>query len=212
MNYFDLINKCLVELNYKKCNAFSDFVKNDHEKIKNILNIINAEVCGFDNWSFLLRKTTISLPKNTGEIVNEICGRINSIFIDDVKYDYYSDFEKFLLNKQPSNTYTSFNDKLLFPMFSTDKTVEVVYYTNKFAQDDDGKDISSMSAANDTSIIPNPFAEPILVYGTCMRVKANPEYTKFNYWFSMYKESLATMRSKIGANALETPVIKMQRN
>lgn len=211
MNYFDLINKCLVELNYKKCNTFSDLIKNDHEKIKNILNIINAEVCGFDNWSFLLRKIDVFLPKNTGEIANTIPGRINSVFVDGIKYDYYSDFEKFLLNKQPSNTYTSFNDKLLFPLFNTDKTVEVIYYTNKFARDENGEDISSMTVAGDISVIPNPFAEPILVYGTCMRLKANPEYTKFNYWFGMYKDSLATMRSKIGTNANETPAIKMQR-
>ena len=35
MNYLELINKCLVELNYKTVNAFSELVKNDHKKIKN---------------------------------------------------------------------------------------------------------------------------------------------------------------------------------
>lgn len=211
MNYFDLINKCLVELNYKKCNSFTDLVKNDHEKIKNILNIINAEVCGFDNWSFLLRRIQLDLPKNTGEIINSVPGRIHALYIDDVKYDYYSDFEKFMLNNQPSNTFTSFNDKLLFPLFNQDKTIEVIYYTNKFSQDKDGNDISSMQAETDVSIIPTPFAEPILVYGTCMRLKANPEYSKFNYWYGMYKDSLANMRSKIGTDALESPMIKLNR-
>lgn len=212
MNYLDLINKCLVELNYKKCLSFADLVKNDHEKIKNILNIINAEVCGYDNWNFLLRKVQLDLPKNTGEIINSVEGRINSLFIDGIKYDYYGDFEKFILNQQPPNTYTSFNDKLLVPMFDQDKTIEIVYYTNKFAQDSKGADVSSMSTEDDTSVIPFPFVEPILVYGTCMRLKANPEYSKFNYWFGMYKEALATMRSKIGTNALETPVIRISRN
>lgn len=211
MNYFDLINKCLVELNYKKCLSFVDLVKNDHEKIKNILNIINAEVCGFDNWNFLLRKVQIDLPKNTGEITNTVPGRINSLFIDGVKYDYYSDFEKFMQNKQPSNTYTSFNDKILVPIFNQDKTIEIVYYTSKFAQDESGADVSAMTSETDTSVIPFPFTEPILIYGTCMRLKANPEYSKFNYWFGMYKEALATMRSKIGGDAQETPVIKISR-
>lgn len=212
MNYFDLINKCLVELNYKKCLSFADLAKNDHEKIKNILNIINAEVCGFDNWSFLLRKIQVELPKNTGEIVNLVPGRINSLFIDGQKYSYFSDFEKFMLNKQPSNTYTSFNDKLLVPIFNQDKTIEIIYYTNKFAQNEAGEDASSMANETDSSIIPFPFVEPILVYGTCMRLKANPEYSKFNYWFGMYKEALATMRSKIGTDALETPMIKISRS
>lgn len=212
MTYFNLINKCLVELNYKKCTEFTDLVKNDHEKIKNILNIINAEVCSFDNWNFLLRKIQFDLPKNSGELINSIPGRIHSLYIDDIKYEYYSDFEKFLLNKQPINSYTVFNDKILLPLFDADKIVEIVYYTNYFAQDSDGQDIPSMALESDVSVLPYPFREPILVYGTCMRLKGNTEYSKFSYWYGMYKESLATIRSKIGTSALETPQIKICRS
>lgn len=211
MNYFELINKCLVELNYKQCTDFTDLVKNDHEKIKNILNIMNAEVCGFDNWNFLLRKIQVDLPKNTGEILNVISGRIHSLYIGNTKYQFFSDFEKFLLNKQPSNTYTVFNDKILLPTFSENKTIEVIYYTNNFAQDVDRQDIPLMSKEDDISVIPTPFVEPILVYGTCMRLKGNAEYSKFSYWYGMYKDSLANMRAKIGANALETPGITIAR-
>lgn len=211
MNYFGLINKCLVELNYKQCTAFTDLVKNDHEKIKNILNIINAEVCGFDNWNFLLRKMQIDLPKNSGEILNTISGRIHSLYIDNAKYEFFGDFEKFLLNNQPTKTYTVFNDKILLPLFDESKTVEIIYYTNSFAQDADGQDVSSMNAEGDVSAIPFPFVEPILIYGTCMRLKGNSEYSKFSYWYGMYKDSLSNMRAKIGINALETPQIKLAR-
>lgn len=211
MNYFELINKCLIELNYKQCSSFSDLVKNDHEKIKNILNIINAEVCGFDNWNFLLRKFQIDLPKNTGEIINTISGRIHSLYIDNIKYEFYNNFEKFLLKKQPSNSFTVFNDKFLLPLFDQNKTIDVIYYTNNFAQDVDGQDILSMTAGDDVSVIPIPFVEPILVYGTCMRLKGNTEYSKFSYWYGMYKDSLASLRAKIGANALEAPEIKIVR-
>lgn len=211
MNYFEIINKCLVELNYKQCSAFTDLVKNDHEKIKNIINIINAEICGFDNWNFLLRKIEIDLPKNSGEIFNTISGRLHSLYIDNVKYEFVSDFEKFFLNKQPSNSYSVFNDKILLPMFDENKTIEIVYYTNNFAQDEQGDDLSSMSKERDYSVIPAPFAEPILVYGTCMRFKGNAEYSKFSYWYGMYKDSLANMRAKIGASAFDTPSISMKR-
>lgn len=211
MNYFELINKCLVELNYKTCSNFTDLVKNDHEKIKNILNIINAEVCCFDNWNFLLRKLQIELPKNIGEIYNNIPGRIHSLFIDGKKYEFMNDFEKFLLNKQPANTFTVFNDKILLPIFDENKTIEVIYYTNNFAQNTNGFDISSMQEEEDISIIPFPFVEPILVYGTCMRLKGNAEYSKFSYWYGMYKDSLSNMRAKIGINAQETPQIKINR-
>lgn len=211
MNYFDLINKCLIELNYKTCSEFTDLVKNDHEKIKSILNIINAEVCGFDTWNFLLRKMQVQLPKNTGEILNNIGGRIHALYIDGTKYKFFDDFEKFLLNQQPSSSYSVFNDKILLPLFDTNKTIDIIYYTNNFAQDAQGYDIASMSAATDLSAIPMPFVEPILVYGTCMRLKGNTEYTKFSYWYGMYKDSLANMRAKIGANAFDAPSIKISR-
>lgn len=211
MNYFELINKCLLELNYKTCDSFTDLVKNDHEKIKNILNIINAEVCSFDNWNFLLRKMEVELPKNTGELYNSISGRIHSLYINNKKYEYFNDFEKFMLNTQPPCMYTVFNDKILLPTFSTNKIIEIIYYTNNFAQDNDGLDISSMSAEDDVSVIPFPFVEPILVYGTCMRLKGNAEYSKFSYWYGMYKDSLTNLRSKIGINAQETPQIKIAR-
>lgn len=211
MNYFELINKCLLELNYKTCDSFTDLVKNDHEKIKNILNIINAEVCSFDNWNFLLRKMIVELPKNTGEIYNSISGRIHSLYIDNQKYEFFSDFEKFILSTQPPRTYTVFNDKVLLPTFDSNKTIEIIYYTNNFALDCDGLDTSSMSAETDISVIPFPFVEPILVYGTCMRLKGNAEYSKFSYWYGMYKDSLTNLRSKIGINAQETPQIKITR-
>lgn len=211
MNYFELINKCLIELNYKTCNEFTDLVKNDHEKIKNILNIINAEVCGFDNWNFLLRKMQVELPKNIGEILNTIGGRIHSLYIDGTKYKFIDDFEKFLLNKQPANSYSVFNDKILLPIFDTNKTIEIIYYTNNFVQDAQGYDISAMTTATDSSVIPMPFVEPILVYGTCMRLKGNTEYSKFSYWYGMYKDSLANLRAKIGANAFDAPSIKISR-
>lgn len=211
MNYFELINKCLVELNYRRVINFSELNKNDHYKIKNILNIINAEVCSFDNWSFLLRKTNLVLPANCGEIQNNISGRIHSVFIDNIKYDYYGDFEKFLLNTQPSKTFSTFNDKLLFPLFNREKAIEIVYYTNLYAQSPQGLAIATMVSSQDSSVIPAPYAEPLLIYGTCMRFKGNPEHKKFNYWYGMYKDTLANMRSKIGTSALETPAIKLLR-
>lgn len=61
MNYLELINKCLVELSYKQVNAFSELTKNDHKKIKNIINIINTEICRMDKWNFLLRLSLIHI-------------------------------------------------------------------------------------------------------------------------------------------------------
>ena len=212
MNYLDLINKCLVELNYKQVNTFAELTKNDHKKIKNIINMVNTEVCRFDKWNFLLKKEELVLPKNTGELKNTISGRITLVLVDGIKYDFYSDFKKFLTNSQPMCTYSEFNDKLLFPIFDEDKTIEVIYYSENTAVDDDGNEKMYLNKEKDISLIPDPFAEPILVYGTCMRLKASAQHVKFSYWLSMYKDALSNLRSKNCVSMDDTPVINLFRN
>lgn len=211
MNYLQIINKCLVELNYKQVSAFSELVKNDHKKLKNIINVLNADICGHDNWEFLLKKAEIKLPKAESEIKNIIEGKIKAVIVDKVKFNYCEDYEKFFLNKQPSNTFSIFNDKILFPTFNEDKNVEIIYYTKNYAIDENSNEISEMTNGTDSSLIPMPFAEPLLVYGACMRLKGNPQHVRFNYWFGMYKDALANLRSKISVNADYAPSVKLHR-
>ncbi|MBR2526635.1 hypothetical protein IKE67_09245 [bacterium] len=212
MNYLEIINKCLVELNYKKVGNFQELVKNDHLKIKNILNIINAEICTFDNWNFLLRKKIITLPANTTEIINTINGKIHTLSIDGKKLNYSSDFESFLLSKVSDNKYSVLNDVLLLPKYNKEKTIDIIFYTNNFVKDIHENEKSRFENDTDISLIPEPFVEPLLVYGTCMKMKANPQYSKFSYWLNMYKENLATMRSKLCTDAQQSPYVVIKRD
>ena len=196
MNFLGLINKCLIELNYKQVNTFSELTKNEHKKIKNIINLINTEICRYDKWNFLLRKTSITLTRNTGEINNPVSGRIEAVFVNGVKYNFHENFEDFLTNSQPDRTYSAFDDKLLFPIFNEDKTVDIIYYTPNNAKSENDTEKMYLENENDISLIPDPYLEPIIVYGTCMRLKANPQHIKFNYWLSMYKDALANLRSR----------------
>jgi len=211
MNYFELVNKCLVELNYKQVNAFSELIKNDHEKIKNIINLINNEVCGYDNWNFKLRKTEVKLPADTTEIDNPVDGRIASIVIDGHVYKYFEKPEEFITGNAPYGTYSAFAGKLLLPEFDRAKQINIVYYTANTAVDADGNEKKELDKETDSSLIPSVFAEPIIVYGTCMRLKANPQHVKFNYWLSMYKSALANLRSKISIDSTSTPYVKPLR-
>lgn len=211
MNYLELINKCLVELNYKQVSAFSELTKNDHKKLKNILNVINLEICGFEKWDFLLRKKSILLPKNTGEIENSVEGRIETLMIDGVKFDYYEDFETFFINSQPQNTYSLFNDKILLPIFNQNKNIDILYYTKNCVKDSDNNEKLMLEDGEDVSLIPDPFAEPLLVYGSCMRLKGNPQNVRFNYWYSMYKDALANMRSRVSLTMDSAPSVKIHR-
>lgn len=211
MNYFELINKCLVELNYKQVNAFSELTKNEHKKLKNIINVLNTEICNSDRWNFLQRKEQLVLPKNTCEIENTIDGRIETLIIDGVKFDYCENFEEFFVNSQPQNTYSLYNDKILLPMFNKEKNVEILYYTKNCAKTVDNVEKFALENADDISLIPEPFVEPVLVYGACMRLKGNPQHVRFSYWMSMYKDALANLRSRICPSIDETPSVRMYR-
>lgn len=211
MNYLEIINKCLMELNYKKVRTFDELIKNDHTKIKNILNIINSEICTFDNWNFLLRKKILKLPKGATEILNTVNGKINTLSIDGQKYVYTQDFEAFVLNKAPKGVYSVLNDMLLLPKFNEDKKLDIIYYTNDFVKSADGTEKMRLEKEYDISQIPDPFAEPLLVYGTCMRMKANPSYSKFSYWLGMYKDNIANMRSKLCTDIQQSPSITLER-
>lgn len=211
MNFLELINKCLLELNYKQVGTFSELIKNDHKKIMTTLNIVNQEICNTENWNFLFRKTTLSIPANTNEVTNTINGRILHLFIDGQKYKYVEDIEPFLNNKAQDCTYSICNDKLLFPKFKENKTAQIVFYTRNSAISQNNTEKDEMTLETDSSLIPMPFVQQLLVYGTCLRVKANPSYIKFSYWISMYKEALMNLKSKTSIDAKNSPVVKLYR-
>ena len=212
MNYLKLINKCLLELNYKQVNVFSELIKNDHKRIINIMNTLNRELCAIEGWNFLLRRTSIILPKGTTEIDNEVDGRILYLFVDGKRYDYCDDVEFFMEGNPKNYTYSAFANRLLFPKFDNDKVLDVIYFTKNCVKDSAGMEKEDFEYETDESLIPMPFVEQLLVYGTCLRLKANPQYFKFPYWISMYKEALANLKSKTAASVLNAPVVKMFRN
>lgn len=211
MNFLELINKCLLELNYKQVNSMSELVKNDHKRIVSILNVINKEICALEGWNFLLRRTELTLPSGTTEIDNTINGRILYLLIDGQKYEFSENIEPFLTGHAKSFTYSSFSDKLIFPKFNKDKTIDVIYYTKNCVLDSENNEKVDFEKEGDTSLIPMPFAEQLLVYGTCLRLKANPQYFKFSYWISMYKEALLNLKSKTSTSVLSSPIVNLFR-
>lgn len=211
MNYLEIINKCLLELNYKQVDSFSELIKNDHKRIKTILNIINKEICSLEAWNFLLRRTSMTLPANKSEIKNNIDGRILYLFIDGKRYDFCEDVESFMANKSSRAIYSAFFDELLFPEFKEDKKIDVIYCTKNSVVDEAGIEKQDFEAATDCSVIPMPFVEQLLVYGACLRLKANPQYFKFPYWMSMYKEALMNLKSKGSVSIQNAPVVNVFR-
>ena len=191
MNYLELINKCLVELNYKQVGAFSELMKNDHKKLKNILNVLSAEICSSDKWDFLLREEVITLPAQTTKIPAPN-GRIEKIYADGAQIEL-----------------KTFGGEIILPEDASE--IRVIYYTKNCAVDVDGEEKSQLEDAEDETLIPMPFAEPLLVYGACMRLKGNPQHVRFNYWFNMYKDALANLRSRSNVDVNSAPSVKLFR-
>ena len=165
MNFLEIINKCLLELNYKQVNAFAELIKNDHKRIVAILNIINKEICNAEGWDFLLRKTSLTLVAGNGEIVNTVNGRILYLFVNGERYDFSEDVEPFVSGKPKLRTYSSLGNMLLFPKFDEDKNIEIIYYTNNCVTDENSTEKTDLQYQTDKSLIPMPYAEPLLVYG-----------------------------------------------
>lgn len=211
MNFFEIINECLLELNYKQVNAFSELIKNDHKRIITILNIINKEICASEGWNFLLRRTTTTLSAGSSEITNSVNGRILYLFVGEERHDYCEDVEFFISGNPKLNTYSSFGNKLLFPKYDEDKTLDIIYYTNNCAEDGEGNEKTKLEYSDDVPLIPMPYAEPLLIYGTCLRLKANTEHFKFPYWQGMYNEALRNMKSKTSIAFGHAPQINLFR-
>ena len=150
-------------------------------------------------------------PKVKEEITNSINGRILAIYIDDKEYCYMEDFQGFMTKNTPEKFFSVFNDKLLFPEFAEDKLINIIYYTRDMAISVDDIEKSRLEFADDRSLIPEQFIEPILVYGTCLRLKGDPQHVKYNYWLGMYTSALAMMRSKIAVDAGYAPTVRIVR-
>ena len=212
MNYLEIINKCLSELNFKTVSDFNQLDRPEHQKVKNYINLIAQEICRFENWSFLLRRETLTLAKGESQLENVINGRIMALYIDNYEYKFCEEFDNFLLNKKiHERIYSEFENKLLFSPFEEDKLVNIIYYTRNVAFNADGEEKEKLEFAEDTPLIPEYFVEQILVYGTCMRIKADPEHAKFAFWKSMYNSAISAMRSKIAVNAEYSPYIRLYR-
>lgn len=229
MNFYDLINKCLLELNYKQVEDFEELIKTDHLKIKQTLNRVNNEVCASFDWVFLQRRTTIDIPMeqtseteqasgDNGAISNPPCGvpgRIDMVKIDGQEYRYTPDYKAFLAptneSAQIAGKYSMFNNSLLFPPSAAGKTADIIYYTNNCVVDENGVEKAFFENETDKTLIPEYFCEPLLVYGACMRTKANPEHVKFKYWYGMYNETLSAMRSRGSSVADDNAEIIMER-
>lgn len=212
MNFFELINKCLMELNYRPLSYWQELIKPEHTRIKEVINRVNSEICHSADWWFLQRKAQIRLPKGDYETENPINGRIETIELDQSPLKYSPDYRSFFHDPRPSGRFSLFDSKLLFPGYDKDVVFDVYYYTNDCARSGTALEKPKLENEADESLIPERNLEQLLVYGACMRLKANPEHNRFKYWNAMYTDAIENLRSRSDLKTDSYPKITIQRN
>ena len=186
--YFELCNAVLQELGYRTKSSFTEFTTREELEIKRKVSDINRDVLLDNNLMVRKRYTQITVPANSTEYTNNINGEIviqDGGIVDltnKTKYQYNDNHEDFFLGTSAQEDYGVFNGKLLFTPNSSDRILNVYYYTYHSAKDNAGLDKSVLSLTDDTSIIPFNLQTKILVNGTCYELKKRGDNSRIAYW------------------------------
>ena len=193
--YFEIFTKVLNELSWREVSDFDEITKSEHKRVLNLINSTNSEVLCSYIWDFQIEKTKITLDENQTTILEDFGGKIISIWEGTKKYKYIH--PTILTNEKQSHCdcYSSIGDLIITMPSAKERKLSVIYVSDLYAQDENGTKKLKMENKNDTSIIPLPYLEPILVYGTLIKVKANPSFVKFGYWRTLFYNAISNLRT-----------------
>ncbi len=191
MNYLEIFNKVLLELNFRPVNDFSAIYKNEHLRVLENIKRVNSEVCTSSDWDFLRQKSDLKIPENFTEVENPINGRIISIQDGGVKLKYSGDYENLT-----GGYYAVSGKKLILPKSGKERNLSIIYCSANTAVNANGVQKENFEEPTDVSIIPKPFCDDILVYGATTKTKANPAFVKFGFWNANYCRALGRLRAE----------------
>ncbi len=209
MNYFEIFNKVLLELNYRQVLNFENIYKSEHKKILDAINRVNSEVLISHEWPFLERCTFLDTVKDENLYKLPFKGNIKAVYSNGERVLYTSNAQELLEGRLHGNFYSVIRDSIVFEKACKERNYRILYESRNFALSEDGKFKEKLEGKGDISLIPMPFAEHILVYGTCLKVKANPAYPKFGFWNTMYIGALANLLQKSPQTNECGPIIKL---
>lgn len=195
MNYLDIINKTLIELNYTPVASFNDLTKMEHKRLMNIINRLNKEICNASpNFYFrqIIKKQKL-YPDKT-EYALDITGRVSKISGERGEYIFEADYSKFYNNSVPENSYSFYGGKYIFP--KTDDTLRIFYSTDNFVLNKNDELKADFEVGEDRTIIPGNFAEKLLVNGGAYNFKQNSAHPKYAHWKNEYDKALSELLSE----------------
>ena len=192
MNYFEIINKTLVELNYAPVAAFEDLTKMEHKRLMNIINRLNKEICDMNtNFYFRQLMKKISLYPDRVEYTLDICGKISKVVGNRGEYNFDPDYSKFYTQNIPEKAYSFYGQKHIFS--PSDDKICIFYSTDDFVVSKNGEYKADFVVESDKSIIPENFVERLLVNGAAYNFKQNSSHPKYAHWKQEYEKAVSEL-------------------
>ena len=192
MNFLEIINAVLLELNYSVVSDFSELTKPEHVRLKQVINRINKEVCSLsDNFYFRQRTKEIALDKDVIEYPLNIEGKITKVVSSSASYRFQPDYNLYFFDSIPEKSYSFYGENILISPSNDD--IRIFYVCSKFVKDKNDELKENFEDETDTSIIPEGFHDRIFINGAAMNFKQNPSHPKYVHWSKEYDKAIRTL-------------------
>lgn len=191
MNYFELFNKVMLELNLTPLTNFENARKSEHLRILENLRRVNTEILTKYDWDFMKNQATYKLRGGENIVAVNNLGTVTRLLCNSCPLKYsklkgvFADGEGI-----PSGSYSIWKDYIILPKSAENREIYMEYTAYRFAVGEDGSLKANFEAQDDKSILPEPFGDDILVYGATILTKANPKFEKFSFWQKCYNDSI----------------------
>lgn len=209
MNYFEIFNKVLMELNYRAVSSFENIYKTEHKKVLDLINRVNNEVLATYTWPFLERCTFIDVLEGENVYKLPFKGNIKAVYRDRKRVLYTAEAENLLSGEIERDYYSVARNCFILPKAARAGRYKIIYESRNYALSENNEFKEKLTEKGDISVLPMPFAEHILVYGTCLKVKANPSYPKFGFWNTMYVQAIGNLLQKSPQSNESGPFINL---
>ncbi len=211
MNYFELFNKVMLELNLTPLSNFENALKSEHLRILENLRRANVEILTKYDWDFMKNQATHELESGENIVAVRHLGTVTRLLCNSCEMRFaplrgvFTDAEGL-----SGGEYSIWKDYIILPKSDQKRTVYLEYTSYRFAVDADGSLKANFEAAEDKSILPEPFGDDILVYGATILTKANPKFEKFAFWQKCYNDAVLRLVESEKKSYHKEPCVRLK--
>ncbi len=211
MNYFELFNKVMLELNLTPLSNFENALKSEHLRILENLKRANVEILTKYDWDFMKNQATHELESGENIVAVSHLGTVTRLLCNSCQMRFvplrgvFTDAEGL-----SGSEYSIWKDYIILPKSDQKRTIYLEYTSYRFAVDADGSLKANFEAAEDKSILPEPFGDDILVYGATVLTKANPKFEKFAFWQKCYNDAVLRLVESEKKSYHKEPCVRLK--